>query len=476
MYMRLKPITAFLLILTMAVSGSYVFAGTDAEPSDEGQEVVIDVTDETAPPDDATAPNDAAVPDDVVFPGDAVAPSDLSAPKVEISDQTILSEPNAPLKVEGEEGSVSPMALEADNSITAVTWNYKPASVPNPDVFHYAASPSGECSIIRVNVKTSGKLWLIAAVGENTLAPAKVFVGKYNPDNGDVNYSYTVTVTLSAIDEAVPGIGGIDVVSGGSYCIGIESEQAGDIAVLPYVFSYATRTLPVGKLMWTEGYKTSSAGKLVDSKALYKIKPSKTGYIVVSAAEFGRSTTAGYITLLNSKKKAISDKLTYNDSNKAKYVAFGVKKGVTYYLQATGFQGVADENYCYGIQYKNYAAALRANTSKKKSTTLKRKAKYITAAMPATGTSGSQWYKFKVTKKRATRISIDATYIKSGKTAVTVYRGKKRVGKTTLKNGKVNNLSVTYSSKKGVAKKGTYYVKVTKSAKANGRYRIRYVK
>ena len=471
MYTRLKHITAFLLILTMAVSGSYVFAGTEAGTSDEGQQAAVEVTAETAPSDDA------AVPDDAVVTDDAMTPSVLAEPEGGLSNQTIMSKPGTSLKVEDEEETVSPMTIEADGSVAAVTWNYKPASVPNPDVFHYAASASGECSIIRVNVKTSGKLWLIAAVGENTLAPAKVFVGKYNPDTGDVNYSYTVTATLSAIDEAVSGIGGIDVVSGGSYCIGIESEQAGDIAVLPYVFSYATRTLLVGKLMWTEGYKTSSAGKLVDSKALYKIKPSKTGYIVVSAAEFGRSTTAGYITLLNSKKKAISDKLTYNDSNKAKYVAFGVKKGVTYYLQATGFQGVADENYCYGIQYKNYAAALRANTSKKKSTTLKRKAKYITAAMPATGTSGSQWYKFKVTKKRATRISIDATYIKSGKTTVTVYCGKKKVGKSvTLKNGKVITLFITNKGKKGVAKKGTYYLKVTKSAKANGRYRIRYVK
>ncbi len=477
---RLRRITAVLLILTMAVSSSYVFAGTDAEQAEEGQQVVANETEDATLPDAAEVPSDAVVMDDAVIPDELVAPEESLIPdevvKNQEAKQGAIVGPEASAEVATEKKGVGLMAASDPTGISAATLTYNTSNPPDPQILTYAANPSGTCDFIKVNVNTSGKLWLAAQAGSSNTAIAKIYVGKYNETTGDINYSYTTYAELSPEDGVVRAIGGLDVVAGGSYCIGIESAQAGVIAVIPYVYSYATRTLPVGKVMVAEGYKTSAAGKKYDSKALFKIKPSKTGFIRVYVKEYGNKKSAGYVTLLNYKKKSVSDRLTFNDGTKTYYVAFGVKKGVTYYLSVSNFQGTAGEEYCYGIQYKNYAAALRANTVKKKATTLKRKGKYLYAAMPATGTAGSQWYKFKVTKKRATRIGIDATYLKSGKITATVYRGKKKVGSTTIKKGKVNTLSVTYSNKTGVAKKGTYYVKITKSAKANGRYKIRYVK
>ncbi len=296
-----------------------------------------------------------------------------------------------------------------------------------------------------------------------------------------IEYNYEKTGYLSAGDDPTLGIGGLDVVKGGTYYIVVRkaystySEHYGTLRVRPYVYSYATRSLSAGKWMLTSGYKTNYNY----SSALYKIKPSKSGYILVTLKQYDSSGTSyGSVTLLNSKKKTVSDKLTYSNGTYPQKVAFGVKKGTTYYLKVTNCAGDSAHQYKYGIKYKVYAAPIRTNTSKGKAKSLKRKAKYISTAMPATGKSGNHWYKFKVTKKRATRIAIDVRNIKSGTTKVTVYRGKKKVGITqTIGNGGVYTLKVQYSTKyEDKAMKGTYYIKITKSAKANGVHKIKYVK
>jgi hypothetical protein len=74
--------------------------------------------------------------------------------------------------------------------------------------------------------------------------------------------------------------------------------------------------------------------------------------------------------------------------------------------------------------------------------------------MPATGSSGNQWYAFKVTEKRATQLKVDATKIKSGTTTATVYCGSKQVGTTTLTNGAVNYINITYSTTYGSTDSG----------------------
>ena len=40
----------------------------------------------------------------------------------------------------------------------------------------------------------------------------------------------------------------------------------------------------------------------------------------------------------------------------------------------------------------------------------------------------------------------------------------------------INTFTVTHSTTKGKAKRGTYYAVITKSAKANGQYSIKFLK
>ena len=467
---RMQLITAFLLMLTMAVSGTYVFAGTSDAPGDvqEGLEVTAPAPDQSA--DLEVTPEPAAEPEVAENPVDEEAAADVDAAgAVDATDEV-----EAPAAAEGtaeaeavtdaeEPGDIQTMTM-ANGMIVATSMMYNTTAL-DPGVI-MNCSAGNTYSIMPINVSTNGKLY-IAATANNT-NPGTVFIS-LGPTNSFTSSDRLWSLSPGQFDK---GIGGIDVVAGTTYYIGVRSYQGGAVNVQPYVYSYATRLLPAGLTMLTSGYK----GNYADSAALFQIKPSKTGYIRVVATEYGNSTSAGYFTLLNASKKAISDKLWYYSASKTSYVAFGVKKGATYYLKANNITGYSSGQYAYGIQYNVYGSMLRANTTKKKAKTLKRKGKFISTVMPATGKAGNQWYKFKVPKKQATQIRINMANVKSGKVKATVYCGKKKVASTTLYNGTINTLKVTYSTSYGKAKKGTYYLKLSKSAKANGSYKIRYLK
>ena len=472
---RLKVITAFLLMIVMAASGTCVFAGTDVQPAGDEPQAALDVVGEGEAVDEAL-PEEELLGEEAI--AEEVLPEEAAAPEEEPSGAEVKSEPIAGMTADDENGSVELMALPyIDTSLTATTMNYsttkKPAWTTCPGGY---TSTSGDIVVAKINVKSSGKLWIDAQRLDSNSSSAVIYVGKYDASTDKMlEYDYERTGYLYAGDDPTLGIGGLDVVKGGTYYIVIRQEYSSkwvQLKVRPYLYSYSTRTVTAGKLVLASGYKTNYN----DSGAQFKIKPTKTGYIRVSLKEYGYSPSTAQVTLRNSKKKTISDKLYFSNGSYPQSVIFGVKKGTTYYLKVTGCVGSSDYQYKYGISYKIYAATLRSNTSKSKAKTLKRKAKYISTAMPATGKSGSQWYKFKVTKKRATQFNIDTTNIKSGKMTVTIYCGKKKVGSTSLVNGKVNPIEITYSTTYGKAKKGTYYVKITKSAKANGAYKVRYAK
>jgi len=482
---RLKVITAFLLMIVMAASGTCVFAGTDVQPAGDEPQAALDVVGEGEAVDEALPeeelPREEAIAEEVL-------PEEAAAPEEEPSGAEVKSEPIAGMTADDENGSVELMALPyIDTSLTATTMNYSTTKKPAWTTCSYMSSTSGDYVVAEINVKSNGKLWIDAQRLDSNSYSDTVYVGKYDASTDKMlEYSYEIPgylYTGNAGKDPTIGIGGLDVVKGGTYYIvvrkasGTYSEHYGTMRVRPYVYSYATRSLSAGKWMLTSANKTINNY----SNALYKIKPSKSGYILVTLKQYGFNTSYGSVCLLNSKKKTVSDKLTYSNGSYPQKVVFGVKKGTTYYLKVTSCLGSSDYQYKYGISYKIYAAPLRSNTSKSKAKTLKRKAKYISTAMPATGKSSSQWYKFKVTKKRATQINIDTRNIKysdykSVKMTVTIYCGKKKVGSTSLVNGKVNPIEITYSTTYGKAKKGTYYVKITKSAKANGVYKIKYAK
>ena len=454
---RLRLITAGLLMVSMVFTSTFAFAGESqaADSEDVNQDAI-----------------------QVELNG-----QDVDEQAVQAEEQAIVQEQaEADLEAAAEEDSdFQVMATDSAGRIKAVALNYSNSEPSESDAEYIYCKSAGSYTYWEITAGTSGMLWFDAAplnkktqdnynVGYTTAQ-----LGTYNASTGKWELSGSLAGLSAGGDDYDTG-GGIDVKSGGKYCIAVYSSYANDgLAILPYVIPYETRTLAAGKTMIASGY-TRVSGSLKDKASLFKIKPSKSGYITVSLKEYGCDTSAGYVTLLNSSKKAVSDKLWYYEGSKTSYIRFGVKKGTTYYLKVNGAVGSFSEQYAYGIQYKVTSAAVKKNTTKKKATNLKRKAKYTAVAMPATGKKATQWYKFKVTKQRATQIKVDATNVKSGKTTITVYCGKKKIDTKTISNGYVNTYTVYNSTKPGKAKKGTYYVKISKNAKANGAIKIKYAK
>ncbi len=241
----------------------------------------------------------------------------------------------------------------------------------------------------------------------------------------------------------------------------------GDKAAAADIIPYSAGTLPAGKVMLAS----------TDSPATdFKIVPGSTGYIHVTLIGSENDNPSGYITLLDSNKRALSDRLLYYTNSSYNYVVFGVKKGTVYYLRTTGILGVYNQQHAYGIGYTLKSAPIRKNTKKSKALNLKRKAKAKVVAIPATNKKKTQWYKFKVTKKRKTQIRVDASAMKSGSASIIIYCGKKKVGSANMSLGDVHTYTITHSTTYGKANKGTYYVKVTTNAKSNGAYSVRYLK
>ena len=61
------------------------------------------------------------------------------------------------------------------------------------------------------------------------------------------------------------------------------------------------------------------------------------------------------------------------------------------------------------------------------------------------------------------------------KLTITFYKGSTKVDSTVLYPGNSGKFTLTYGTTYGKANAGTYYVKVTKTAKLSGKYRIKYV-
>ena len=364
----------------------------------------------------------------------------------------------------------SDKAVLSGEYMTAGTINYSTSKKGSAELLY--ADGSSSYSVYSIAVKETGKLYVDVKADSGNKYGTSVVVGSFD---GSTITSYEGKSGYVSPDKTETGIGYYDVKKGGTYYVGIKSSAEAYVAAQAYVVPYSTRTLPAGKTMVASGYKGNS---YTDSKALFKIKPTKTGVIAVGLKEYGVSTTAGYVTLLNSKKKVISDKLWYYQGSKTSYIVFGVKKGTTYYLKATDLQGSYSYAvpYAYGISYKVKAAAYKKNLKKGKSLKLKRKGKAANMARPATGKKMNQWYKFKVPKKQKTVLKVNAANIKSGTAKLTLYCGKKKVASTSISNGYMNTLTITYGTTYGKANKGTYYAVITTSAKCSGQYAIKYAK
>lgn len=369
------------------------------------------------------------------------------------------------------ENESSGLKLNAGEDMSAATINYSTSKYNDSTTI---STPGGD-SYYRatIGVKATGKLYVDAEAYSTNAYSVSIIVGSSTDGGATVSY-YTSKTGYVSPGKIERGIGCYDV-KPGTYYVLIKSSSAAKAWVSAYVVPYNTRSLKAGKVMVASGVKATSDNITAPATGMFKIKATKTGYIRVGIQEAGYSSSSAYVTLLNSKKKTVSDKLSFVTDSKYSYVVFGVKKGKTYYLKVTDASGSYTDQYMYGVIWKSYKATYKSNTSKKKAVTLKRKAKAKKMVKPATGKKMTQWYKFKVTKKRKTVLSFDASMIKSGTVKLTLYCGKKKIGSTkTIANGEAYNYKITNSTTWYKANKGTYYVKVATSAKCSGMYKVRY--
>jgi len=210
----------------------------------------------------------------------------------------------------------------------------------------------------------------------------------------------------------------------------------------------------------------------------FKIKPKKTGFIT-----FRNDYTHGYsIALLNAKKKIVSRDCSSDCFLSAgsqyiyqRSVAFGVKKGRTYYVRVKGASTEResyDSPYVGTVRYTmTGVSGRRFGKSRKRAVRLKR---YKTKkGLIIAGVKGSQWYKIKSVRKK-TRIWFKGKF-NSGTLKARVFY--KSYGRWYS-----DDLSVMRSSdywKNGCKitsnrKHNTYYIKVYRKGKSTGKYTLRW--
>ena len=361
--------------------------------------------------------------------------------------------------------------IKSTGDVNAKTMSYVATSKPAYKQYYFNGTTDSDVyGYVSVGVKTKGKLYVDAIAGSSNEYGTSVIVGVLNKTKGTITHSGSYYLSPG---ETELRLGGVDVTAGKTYAIGINSYSGGSIKVRAYVYSYKNnRFLKAGKMMLSSGYK----GSRTTTALRYKVRPKKTGLMTVKLKEYGYSSTSGDVTILTKNKKTASKKLWYYTGAAGYKAVFGVKKGVTYYLKVTDTYGSPDSCYKYGVKYTVKKTPLKKNTKKRKAIRLKRKGAWKKNILLANNKSGNQWYKFKVTKKRTTRIKVDTTNVKSGTVKMTVYCGKKKIDTVTLSNGVRKPYTITYSTTWGKAKRGTYYVKIHKAKKATGQYRIKYVK
>lgn len=205
-------------------------------------------------------------------------------------------------------------------------------------------------------------------------------------------------------------------------------------------------TLSKGK--WVSGYA-------IDTKPVYyKIKVTSSGCLKLETSLTDNSENESGITLLNSKKKAISS----SGKSESKVTYYGVKKG-TYYLK---LENAGD----YKIRYTFEQIGTKNNTKKSKAINLKR-GKTDKGLFILGDKKNERWYKINLNKKQTVKLNIS---VKGNEyyTDFTVYQlnGKKTkiVKSDDLKNGK--------NTAKVKLKKGTYYIVI--DSEGTGSYSIQW--
>lgn len=195
-----------------------------------------------------------------------------------------------------------------------------------------------------------------------------------------------------------------------------------------------------------------------------KFTVSSNRLVAIQAYQPDNNYTYGeYVTVCNSKKKAVSSK-SYTSSTDKYVKYYGLKKG-TYYVKLS-----TSGLYCLSVI--NSTKGTIAATSKKKAKTIK--SSYKNYIIPAS-TSKSSGY-FKYTVKKSAKKTLSVQYSGDYSVRVTIYKGKIAVSSFVLYNNSGQSIKYKNSLTGKVVKwpKGTFTVKVQKLQKTDsGLIRIR---
>jgi hypothetical protein len=191
----------------------------------------------------------------------------------------------------------------------------------------------------------------------------------------------------------------------------------------------------------------------------YKVKVDKAGYLTINM----ESEYSNYVTLLDSKKKVISEKVYSYDGEK---VVFAVEKG-TYYLEISG----SSDLHRIMSTFTSVTDGSGSSKSKAKKMTA---GKTYTGYLSATNKKGTvDWYKITLPKSQEVEIIFKGS-VSSGTIDLEFY-GNEISGSITAYISYVDSdksfTAKTWTSSK--LPKGTYYIKVSKdTTETSGFYKL----
>lgn len=245
----------------------------------------------------------------------------------------------------------------------------------------------------------------------------------------------------------------------------VKPEKAGMFDIYTCVFDSNDRTLKNKE--WA-----IAAPKNYDSSILFKVKAAKQSKLTVSFDKEYASSYGYTVTLLNSKKKAISEASSVSSATNEAYYA--VPKG-TYYIK------VKTGNTAFRIKSTIAAAKDSTGSAKAKAKAMKVNGSKVAGVFTTSDkTSNVDWVKFTNSKAQKTYVYIDYAFT-SGKLKMEFFSSNgKSMGTKTIYPGDATDGANLYTIGAGYSgdklAKGTYYVKIKKaSSKTSASYKV-YVK
>lgn len=208
-----------------------------------------------------------------------------------------------------------------------------------------------------------------------------------------------------------------------------------------------------------------------------KYTPSADGYLILTASdvEGTEAKARGYLALYDSTKsrllssKSIFYNTTHNENAYWYKFIFGLKEKQSYYIRIKADNAVSFSRQFVKTKDKSGIAQTTALNLKKN--------KEKKGLIPA-GTTNTDWYQIKLTKKQKLRLYYQAKT--NGSFRITVYLGKKKIGSRNIYYTSEPKKIVLYQYNKSTKKKsgmepGIYHIKIERTnATSSGYYKIKW--